>query len=166
MTLDTSITPEANVLKASLEGISFIAATGQVTAGANITMGLALFNPSNSGKNILIYSIRFSNSGGSSMLNIYTITSDPAYANALQIANSKIGGASSAIATHITYQNANTSVVGTFMDVGELPQAQHTEWLTNGSGILLPAGSGNGIALYDFVANAAAWAATIKWLEY
>lgn len=167
MTLDTSTIPEANIGKLILNGQSYAATTGQVTVGGtSITVGVGLFNPANSGKNILIYSLRFSNAGGSSMLNLYTITSDPAYASALTVNNLKVGGSASAIASHITYQNAATTVVGTVLDVGELPQASHVEQLTNGSAILLPSGSATGLAIYDFVANAQAWSATFKYVEF
>lgn len=165
-TMTSPLPIESNIATLIRNGQGFIAATGQVTAGASITVGSALFNPSTSGKNVYVYSIKFSNSGGSSMLNLYNIASDPAYANPLQITNCKAGGPASAIAGHITYQNAATSVVGTFADVGELPQAQHMEFLTNGAGIFLPSGVAAGIELYDFVASAAAWSCTFRWVEF
>jgi hypothetical protein len=100
------------------------------------------------------------------MLNLYAITADPAYAGSMTINNLKAGGPASALAGHATYKNAATTVVGTMLDVGMLPQSQHVEQFTNGSGLLLPAGANNGLAIYDFVANTQAWSCAIKWIEF
>jgi hypothetical protein len=146
-------------------GQSYCATTGQLTTGADSTVGVSIFNPVSSDRNILIYSVRFSNNIGSSMLNLYKITADPAYANAFVVNNMSFGGPQSAIATNCTYQNSTVSVVGTKLDISELPQSNGLEQLSNGALIWLPEASANGLALYDFVANGGAWSSTIRWIE-
>ena len=148
----------------ALSGQSFSATTGSITAASSNTFGMAVFHPVST-KNMFIYSLRFSNNGGSSMAFLYVPAVNPALGNNATVNNLQIGGAASSIASaNITYATAAATTAGTLLETAMVPQSSVTELL--GGGLFVPAGQAGGIAVYDYIASTAAWSATVRWYEF
>lgn len=149
-------------------GQVFSVTTDQQSSGGSGNFGLSLFNPS-SAKNIFVYSMKSSNQGGSTVFTA-TVTSatDPAYDGTSTILNASqnIAGATSvASATYST--SAVTDNAGTTYDTLTGTAYSMVEVLTNGAGILLPAGIASGVVIYTFASGASQkWISSMKWIEY
>lgn len=158
-------------------GKGFQATSGNLKTATNTNLStcpLSVFNPSASGKSILIYSIRVGTSSatsGSNSLNM--TTTDPSgttgFTNIITPANAK-PGAGSSVASCCSSPNsisASITATGTVVDAFSLGGNAELEVLTNGATILLPSGSANGIELVIFVSTAGnAFLATVRWLEF
>ena len=147
-------------------GQGFTASAGIINsvAGTN-NYPLAIFNPANSGKNILLYSLQATTGTGSMMALLQRVTSNPAFANAANISNSKAGGAASAIAASCTTTSVSQSIASPYDQV-VVNGSGVIELLTNGSTILLPVGSANGIVLYLQTYSAGFNGLTARWIEF
>jgi hypothetical protein len=122
----------------------FLSTTGSETlSNATNDTPCSLFNPSNSGKNILITSWIVSSGTGSLIGYMFFVTTDPAYASSLLISNAKSGGAVSAASG--TFINTNQSAPSGGTQFRRIYNLYEQELVPNGFGILLPKGSANGV---------------------
>ncbi len=147
-------------------GQVFYGTTGQMSsASGTVDAPMSIFNPSNSGKNILIASILVSSGTGSLVGMLFATTSDPAYANSLKIKNAKGGGAGSAIASSCTFVNTNQSQPGSG-ELRRLYNSNSQELIPSNCGILLPSGSNNGITAFLETYAAGIGSISAIWIEY
>lgn len=150
-----------------VSGQGFSGTTGKLNAGAAITAAFSLFNPAGSGKNVLLYSLRLFYVGATAIHQAQLTTSDPAFGNAAVVGNNKAGGATSAIASNVTYANSNQgTLAGNAYDVIAASGGVTLEMFVNGSILLFPTGSGNGLAVYLGIPSANNWAVTARWIEF
>ena len=146
-------------------GQAFSASTGMLnSASGTNNYALSVFNPSTSGKNILIYSIQAANGSGGMTTLLQRVTVDPAF-TAVTPVNAKAGGGPSAIASHVSQATTNQTLSGTFDQV-VLIVATTLELLTNGAAILLPAGSNNGLVQYVQTYGSAINSILMRWIEF
>jgi len=146
-----------------------------VTATNNnlLVCALSIFNPSNSGKNILIYSIKVACTGSGPSGKIFATTTDPSgttgYTGVAVAANAKLGGAATvaSLSASASAIAASPATSGTPMESYAIASGSAIEVLTNGSVILLPSGSANGISIMAFVPTAGqTFVCTAKGVEY
>jgi hypothetical protein len=145
----------------------YYATTGQMSsANATVDAPMSIFNPSTS-KNIFITSIVASSGTGSLVGILFFTTTNPAYANNLKISNAKAGGAASAISGNgvCTFVNTNQSLPGSGVLRNSYSQ-YYVELIPSGSGILLPAGSNNGVTAFLETYASGIGALTANWLEF
>jgi hypothetical protein len=159
---------ESNILNAIRAGQGFIANTGQMSSatGTNNTP-LSIFNPSTSGKNILVYSFTASSgtAGGSSIAAyLAATTSDPAYGSTATITNNKAGGSSSAIASNCTFTTTSQSIPGGIIET--MYNTAPIELIAPGTAILLPSGSNHGLTLFMQTYANGIGAIMARWIEY
>jgi hypothetical protein len=146
-------------------GQGFSASTGMLnSASGTNNYALSIFNPNNSGKNILIYSIQVANGSGGMTALLQRVTSDPGF-TAVTPLNAKLGGGNSAIAGHVTQATSNQTLLGNFDQVVTLAGTM-MELLTNGACILLPSGSNNGIVQYIQTYSVAINVVLARWVEF
>ncbi len=155
-------------------GQSFSYTTGKLTSPAGTpTLGFQLFNPANSPKNLLIYSIVLIYNGQA--LHQLDLTSADAssitgWTNNAVVGLNNLAGSANAAAGTCGYSNAALSgaPVGTIREVTATQNAQPIEVLTNGECIWLPANapSLHGIALYVQSTGANGWGVTVQTLEF
>ena len=148
-------------------GQGFSASTGILNSAAGTNnYPLSIFNPNNSGKSILLYSIQVSNGSGGMTALLQLVTSNPAFANQITPINMKAGGPNSALpAAAITAATTNQALVTPYEQVVTLASAT-LELLTNGAAILLPNGSNNGIVQYIQTYSTAINSILIRWVEF
>jgi hypothetical protein len=151
------------VRAAILAGQAFVATTGSITAVSSNTFGAGIWHDKTNKNNIFVYSCRISNNGGSSMAYLYIPTADPALGGNLTVTNASGSGSTSAITT-ATYATTAASVAGNLLETAMVPQSQGFELLP--SGLFFAAGIAGGLVVYDYIANAAVWAVTMRWIEY
>jgi hypothetical protein len=159
------------IASAIINSKGFVATTGTlVTAtNGNLTMGMSVFNPSGSGKNLYIYSIKYHAFNISAAPKYNITTADPLYSNAITPQNLRpAGGASVANVTSAANNaSASISLSGTLQDLTAVNAAGTVEFLPSSSGIMFPAGSANGITVYGIVTTAGgSWGATVRWIEF
>lgn len=149
-------------------GQGFVYSTGQQQSPAsNVNLGLSVFNPSNSGKNILIYSLKMFYTGYA-MFFVSSTTADPALGSAAFVANAQLGNAHSSVSS-ATYTNANLTPPAAS---GILEGAQAAgnyaiaDMLANNSVYMLPKGSANGLLLFFNSSSGNTWIATMKGIEF
>ena len=148
-------------------GQMFSLSTGlQASGGSGGNFPLAVFNPSNSGKNLLIFSVAISANIQFIQAYITYQTSNPNFASSISPSNMKMGGAGT-VAT-CTTTSSSVSIVGTGLDTAVFAIAPRTELLSNAAAILLPSGSANAIIGWIQITNSTAtnYAITIRWIEY
>lgn len=147
-----------------VNGQGFSATTGKQTSGGAIQTGMCLINPANSGKNVLIYSVRVG-VASSSVHQLNLVTADPTLSGiSVTAINSKPGGNSSVVT--LEAQNTAVTTSGTMFDTQYLLANTSVEFLLNGSAILLPATSTiNGVLVLP-ATSTNAWLAGMKWIEY
>lgn len=152
---------ENNILNWIRNGQGFVASPTQQTSGGTLTIGYSIWNASNSGKTVVIYSLRIGlqTSNYSSM---YLTTANPALSNTLTPSNSKPGSGISSVAT-VTWQNTATSSSGTFFEQIITPGSAITEMLSASEEIDLP--PGNGLLLLVPTASSN-WTVVGKWVEF
>lgn len=163
----------SNIQQLILNGQGFSAATGKLATATNANLvvgGLGIFNPANSLKSLLIYSLRVSvGNAGTCQSNLTTV--DPAFGNALSAVNTKAGSAIASVAALSSSANgvaAAVTPIGSMFDSFLSNTNVMLELLDNGTFILLPAGvSSNGLAVYPFVAAAGnSFMTTARWVEF
>lgn len=163
---------EAFVAYMIRNGQGFIANSGILATATNTNLtvgGICVFNNSTA-KNIYIYSLLVSctNAG---VCDVYHVTADEAFGAAITPGNLNLASATTSLATCDSSANAITASVtkhGTkFMTANQAQLQGPSEQLTNGAGILLPAGAAHGIAVYPFLTAAGnQWACVAKYIEY
>jgi hypothetical protein len=145
-------------------GSAFMASNGLLNAVAG-NYPLALFNAATSGKNVLIYSIRISTGTGSSNGFLQAVTANPAYGSAATVGNKRLGGVTSAIAANCTFASTSQTLNALYARV-ELLATYPAELLSNGSVILLPSGSSNGLVVWITTFGGGYSSITVEWIEY
>jgi hypothetical protein len=146
-------------------GQAFSASTGMLnSASGTNNYALSIFNPNNSGKNILVYSIQVANGSGGITAILQRVTADPAF-TAVTPLNAKLGGSASAIAGHVSQATSNQTLSGAYDQVITLASTT-MELLINGAAILLPNGSNNGLITYIQTYSAAINSILMRWVEY
>ncbi len=149
-------------------GQSFTATIDLLNAAANTNnYPLGIFNPANSGVNVLIYSIQIVNGASAATALVKRITSAPGYTSstAARVTNDLHGGTASAIASNVTTSTTSQTLPGTYDQVS-IVVGNTTEMLTNGASILLPSGSAHGISVYIQTYAAGFNSITARWIEY
>lgn len=146
----------------------FIGGTGMMSSATGTNNNpLCIFNPASSEKNILIYSFSLSSgTAATSAISAFMqyVTVNPNYSSAAIVANARPGGPASAIAASCTFTTTNQTISG-----GSIQFVASTipiEMLTNGSAILLPAGSANGVTVFLQTYAAGIGNITAKWIEF
>lgn len=168
---------EVNIQNWTRNGQGFYATTGNPVTATNtnvVVCDMSLFNASNSGKNVLIFSISVgANASAMGSNGLYVTTSDPSggtgFTGTPISGNLKLGGSGPSASLSMSATGITTSVTkaGTYAQAFPVNGNVITELLTNGATILLPNGSANGIAVYHSVATAGqAYNCTVRWIEY
>lgn len=132
------------------------AATGQ--------FALSVFNPSTSGKNVLITSVKTLVNYGNTTTWLYLNTSNPSYNTNITPINMKSGGPATALtAGNITTNSATVSFPGS----GNFDMSVSSpEVLHNNASIFLPNGANNGFVALVFAGNNQSYAIVVKWIEF
>jgi hypothetical protein len=148
-------------------GQGFSASTGLLnSASGTNNYPLSVFNPNNSGKSVLVYSIQVSNGSGGMTALLQLVTSNPSFASQITPINMKAGGPSSALpAGAITTATTNQAIAGPYEQVVTLVGTT-AELLTNGAAILLPGGSNNGLVTYAQTYASAINSILMRWVEF
>ena len=148
-------------------GQGFSLTNGQLNSAAGTNnYPLSVFNPSNSGKNLLIFSIQVANGSGGLTAFLKLVTSNPAWPNQIAPINLKAGGPASALAaTNFTGDTADHAPSSPYLQVVTLASATQ-ELLTDGAAILLPAGNANGLTVYAQTYGAGINSTLIRWIEF
>jgi hypothetical protein len=161
---------EQNIQSFIRAGQGYTVTTGSVNASGAGNFQLSIFNPSTSGKSILIYRVKFYNSTvNSGHKIIFGVTTDPAFATSLTPVNQLAGGAASAINTKVTTNGTTTqavpgtgSQVDTFTGLAAVPY----EIVDTRNAFVLPAGSAFGLDIVLIFGAAATYAMTANWIEF
>lgn len=137
---------EPNLQNWMRNGQAFVVTTGLIT-GANATCGLSIWNGT-SGKNALIYSIRFlDQQGGQAQVGqIYKVTSNPALANSATPTNKNFGSGTTSLMT-CTYATSGVALSGTLLESFPTNSPAVTELIAPGSGYFLPGSANSGLAV-------------------
>jgi hypothetical protein len=144
-------------------GFNGTSGTASVGAGTN-AVEFSLFNPAASGKSVYVYSLKVAANLSGCFAVATLITTDPAL-TAASVTNTKAGGAASVAS--VTYSNSAQAQTGTVLDRLVIPGNNATQdFFAGGAGILLPAGSANGIAVFLNLTGAANWTVTGRWVEF
>lgn len=157
---------------AIMQGKGYVASTTifATATNGNLVMGMSVFNPSTSGKSLYIYSIRWHSFQNTASLKYYLTTANPTFATALTPQNLKAGGSASValVTSAANLATASLTPTGTQQDVLFAASMGSFEFLpSNGAGILLPAGSANGVAVFGTVVAAGNnWGASMQWIEF
>lgn len=150
------------------QGKAFIGSTGLLNSGTGAnTYGLSIFNPANSGKTVLIYSVRASSGTASSnsiSLLLQATTTNPAYANAVVVSNVRGSGAASAIASTCTFSSSSLTISPPYIQV-EI-STNPIDVFSNGGYIVLPAGSANGLTVLLQTYASGINNISARWLEF
>jgi hypothetical protein len=177
-TLDASNNTSTGVVTADqiqvqlLLGTAFLATTTAFATATNnnLVMGMALFNASNSGKSIYIFSLRWHAPAATTTIKYYLTTTNPAYATSITPVKLKAGGATSSVVTLTCAANGATASIaptGTQQDMLFSTGAGTFEFLPANAGIYLPVGAANGISIFGTVATAGnSWGASMRWIEF
>jgi hypothetical protein len=144
------------------QGKGFLGTSGLLNLGAG-TYALSLFNPATSGKSLLVYSVKMSSGGSSLNAQINLVTSNPGFANAVTVANARIGTSSSVASA--TYASTNQTTSGSLVQIEMGSQNVPIELLLNTSTLLLPSGLANGLIAYITTFASGFLAINVKWLE-
>jgi hypothetical protein len=149
-------------------GQGFVYSTGeQQSPVGSVNLGLSLFNPANSGKSILVYSIRIFCTGYA-MFFLALSNIDPALGTSAVITNAMPGATPTSVAS-ATYTNTNlTPPVSNTILEGVQAAGNYTacDLLSNNSIYILPKGSASGLLLFFNSSATNTWIATIKGVEY
>jgi hypothetical protein len=148
------------------QGKGYMASCGLLNVAAG-NYPLCIFNPANSGKNILLYSLRTS-SGTASVNSIsvflQTVTSNPAYASTAIITGSKLGGSASVIAATCTFSGTSQTLTAPYLQVEV--STTPVELFVNGSTLLLPNGSAMGATIFVQTYASGFSSITARWIEF
>jgi|SRR5579859_245478 len=153
------------LIESALNGMAYSILQNQtVGSSGGGQYAISVFNPSTSGKNVLIYSIKCMANYGNTTTWLYLTTSNPSYNTNLTPTNLKAGGSASALTSgNVTTNSASISFPGS--GLFDMTVAA-SEVLTNNTGIYLPNGSSNGLTALVNVANSQEYAITLKWIEF
>jgi len=163
---DGSALVEMNTQTMARNAQVFSATTTRVLAAGALTTGASLFNPANSGKTILIFSIKMGLNNNLIAGHATLTTSDPALGTTMTVANMKAGGATSAIASTLSYVNGAATQSGTVFDFFQAVAGDFRELLSNFKVIVLPAGAANGVAVFPSIPASGYWVVTFTYAEY
>ena len=105
------------------------------------TYGLSVFNPSASGKTLLLFSLKAVYAGANNTHLVTLTANDPALGNSGLVTNNKAGSGTSSVAS-TTYATANQGIAGSTHDYVQTAQNGTLEVFTNGDVELLPPGYG------------------------
>lgn len=141
-------------------GQGYAATTGKQTSASAVLTGLSIFNPSNSGKTIIVYSAKTGTAANAFYQLNAGITSDPALGTTATIVNLKGGGPNSIASA--TYANVAVTPAGSQVEAIQMVANNLVEFLTNGAVLVLPAGYGTEILANTSTNN---WFAGAKWVE-
>lgn len=157
---------ELNIQNWVRSGQAYATTTGNYTSTASTRPGLSIFNPSTSGKSLLIWSLHFYHSAtiGDHRLNL--TTSDPALGTSPTISNLKGQGQAASVATVSSNTTSNTTMIGTTIDVLESTTSPMGAFEFLEYPILLPAGTANGVVVYLNSTTAVVDAISAKWIEF
>ena len=145
------------------KGQGFSTTTGIVTSGATAGFnGLSVFNPSGSGKTIVLYSLKSFSATATQEQNNLT-TADPAYGTTLAALNNKPGAGISSVASVSTSASVITQT-GTVQDVGTSGSNNLYELFTVPGRVLVLAPS-NGMSHAVYVAATTKYGVTVYWIE-
>jgi hypothetical protein len=160
---------------------TFLATTGILATATNpnLTQGASLFNPSGSGRTLLVTSARCLQSAGTSnTMQLNFTNTDPQLGapTVLTIVNLSAGGSASALAglspvpvtSSANNASASISVTGTRAAITLAGSMVEYEFIPPGGAIILPNGAANGLLLSTIVATASTtnYIITFKWVEY
>jgi hypothetical protein len=153
-------------------GQGFVYSTSLLTSPAGAAnLGLSVFNPANSGKSILIYSIKMFYTSYA-MFFLAPTSVDPALASSANVKNASLGTALASVA-NATYANANVAsppANNTVLEGAQAPgNSTILELLGAGNGdqpYLLPRGQANGLMLFFNSSGANSWIMTMKGVEF
>jgi hypothetical protein len=156
---------EQNVQNWIRNGAGFNGTSGTASVGAGTNaVEFSLFNPAASGKSVYVYSLKVTANLSGCFAVATLITTDPAL-TAASVTNTKAGGAASVAS--VTYSNSAQTQTGTVLDRLVIPGNNATQdFFAGGAGILLPAGSANGIAVFLNLTGAANWTVSARWAEF
>lgn len=137
---------EQNIQNWIRNGQSFVVTTGLVT-GASATCGISIWNGS-SGKNALIYSVRFlDQQGGQAQVGqIYKVTSNPALANSATPVNKNFGSVTTSLMT-CTSAISGVSITGTLLESFPTNSPAVVELIQPGNSYFLPSNANTGLAI-------------------
>ncbi len=165
---DTPVTGYDQIHAYIAAGQGFVYSTGEQQGPASsANVGLSLFNPANSGKNILIYSVKIFYTGYA-MFFLALSNADPALGSVAFVTNSMPGSALASTAS-ATYTNTNlTPPANNTILEGAQAAGNYTinDILTNNSVYILPKGSASGLLLFFNSPSTNTWIATIKGVEF
>lgn len=147
----------------TLKGQGFSVTTGVATSGATAGINaLSLFNPTASGKTVLVYILKsFSATAGQPQTSL--TTADPALGTSLTPLNNMPGSATSSI-TSCTTSAATVALAGNIQDVGSIAAAGLYEAFENGRCLVLS--PGNGVEHGVYVNATSKYGITIYWVEF
>lgn len=150
-----------------INGQGFIGGTDVMNSATGTNNNpLCIFNPATSGKSILIYSFGLSSgTAGTSAISAFMqyVTANPGYSSAAVVVNARAGGSASAIASSCTFTTINQVIAGPSMQF--VSSTTPIEMLSNGSVILLPAGSANGVTVFLQTYAVGIGNITARWIE-
>jgi hypothetical protein len=157
----------------TMAGQAFSATTTKIQAPGAVTLGFQLFNPANSGKNILIYSLLIL-SAAAGIHDIRMTTADVSSIAgwsgnnvAITPINNKGSGAASAATCGYSNTSITGALVGSSRETTACTANSPIETLTNGECILLPSSASiNGLAVYFNATGSNNWAITAEYLEF
>lgn len=155
----------------TLAGKAFSATTTKNQAAAAATLGFQLFNPANSGKNILIYSLILNIASATFhdfRMTTVDVSSITGWTNsAITPVNNKGGGGVSIATCGYSNVALTGGLLGAPREVIGVPGTQSLEALSNGECIFLPASATiNGIAVYVNATGTNNWSITVEYLEF
>jgi hypothetical protein len=148
-----------------LNGQVYSTSSGLQTNGATGNFPLSIFNPSNSGKSVLIISAYVTGTTTAFQAYAFPTTTDPAYASSPTLLNRKPGGSASVASASYT-TTSQTLPSTTPIVVISSGSNNPYELFVNLVGYLLPSGSANGITIWNVPTGASKWASTVVWIEF
>ena len=151
---------QSSIVNGQGYGVTYTQTIGGAAQG---NYAISIFNPSTSGKNVLVFSVKVMQNYSNTTGWIYTTSADPAYNTNLSsaIVNMKDGGPASVLGSHVTANSASVA----------FPSGNAVE-MALGNPELVPDDCvysltpGNGLSAFVFAANSQEYAIAIKWLEY
>lgn len=157
----------------TLAGKAFSATTTKNLAPGAVTLGFQLFNPANSGKTLLIYSLLIL-SAAAGIHDIRMTTADVSSIAgwsgnnvAVTPVNNKGGGAASVATCGYSNTSITGGLLGSSRETTACTANSPVETLTNGECILLPSSASiNGLAVYFNATGSNNWAITAEYLEF
>lgn len=155
----------------TMNGQAFSATTGKLASPSAATLGFQLFNPANSGKNLLIFSLVVIYGAGSIddfRMTTADVSSIAGWTNtAITPVNNKGGGPASVATCGCSNTNLTGGLLGTSRETNGEGANQPSEFLTNGECIFLPTSASiNGIAVYKNTTGTQNWGITASYLEF